>query len=192
MTVPDPSNADDVHALQRVTESDAAQLFLERGRAVQPTFALTEENAGAVAQICRRLDGIPLAVELAAARVRSLPPQQIAARLDDRFRLLTGGSRTALPRHRTLRAAFDWSFDLLPTAEQILLQRLSVFGGSFSLEAAEGVCGGRPVNRDEMLDLLSRLVDKSLLMPEQESSEARYRMLETIRDYAQERMSESD
>jgi non-specific serine/threonine protein kinase len=192
MTVPAPSEPGDVHALERLTECDAARLFLERGRAVQPAFALTNENAEAVAQICRRLDGIPLAVELAAARVRSLPPQQIAARLDDRFRLLTGGSRTALPRHRTLRAAFDWSFDLLPEAEQVLLRRLSVFGGSFSLEATEKVCGGGPVSSDEVLDLLSYLVDKSLLMPEEGSVEARYRMLETIRDYAQERISESD
>lgn len=191
MSVPAPSEPGDAQALERLTECDAARLFLERARAVNPSFALTNENAASVTQICRRLDGIPLAVELAAARVRSLPPQQIAARLDDRFRLLTGGSRTALPRHRTLRAAFDWSFDLLPAAEQVLLCRLSVFGGSLSLEAAEGVCGGGPVNRDDVLDLLSYLVDKSLLMPEEGSTEARYRMLETIRDYAQERMSES-
>lgn len=190
MSVPAPSEPGDAQALERI-ECDAARLFLERGRAVNPSFALTNENAESVTQICRRLDGIPLAVELAAARVRSLPPQQIAARLDDRFRLLTGGSRTALPRHRTLRAAFDWSFDLLPAAEQVLLCRLSVFGGSLSLEAAEGVCGGGPVNQDEVLDLLSHLVDKSLLMPEEGSTEARYRMLETIRDYAQERLSES-
>jgi len=192
MTLPAPIEPGDVHALERLTECDAARLFLERGRAVQPSFSLTDENAEAVAQICRRLDGIPLAVELAAARVRSLPPQQIAARLDDRFRLLTGGSRTALPRHRTLRAAFDWSFDLLSEAERVLLRRLSVFGGSFSLEAAEAVCGGGAVSTDEMLDLLSRLVDKSLLAPEEGSTEARYRLLETIHDYAQERLSESD
>ncbi|HUF06194.1 MAG TPA: tetratricopeptide repeat protein [Candidatus Binatia bacterium] len=191
MTVPVASEPGDAQALERLNACDAARLFLERGRAVQPSFTLTEENCEAVAQICRRLDGIPLAVELAAARVRSLPPRQIAARLDDRFRLLTGGSRTALPRHRTLRAAFDWSFDLLPEAEQVLLQRLSVFGGSFSLEAAEGVCEGGAIERDGVIDLLSNLVDKSLLMPEEGSNEARYRLLETIRDYAQERLSES-
>ena len=192
MTLPAPTELGDAHALEALTECDAVRLFLERGRAVQPTLTLTNENAEAVAQICRRLDGIPLAVELAAARVRSLPPQQIAARLDDRFRLLTGGSRTALPRHRTLRAAFDWSFDLLSEAEQVLLRRLSVFGGSFSLEATEAVCRGGAVSSDEMLDLLSRLVDKSLLAPEEGSTEARYRLLETIHDYAQEKLSESE
>lgn len=181
----------DEQIAERLAESDAVRLFVERSRAVQPGFALNADNAMAVAQICRRLDGIPLAVELAAARVRALPPQQIAARLDDRFRLLTGGSRTALPRHRTLRAAFDWSFDLLPESERVLLTRLSVFSGTFSLEAAEAVCSGGSVQRVDVVDLLSRLVDKSLLVPEEASAEARYRMLETIRDYGQERLSES-
>ncbi len=170
---------------------DAVRLFLERARAVESSFGLTAANADAVAQICRRLDGIPLAIELAAARVRSLPPAQIAARLDHRFRLLTGGSRTALPRHRTLRATFDWSFDLLPEAEQALVPRLSVFAGAFSLEAAEAVASGGPVQAEDMLDLLARLVDKSLLVAEPTASEARYRMLETIRDYAQERLAET-
>ena len=177
--------------LEQLSTSDAVRLFLDRGQAIDPGFGLTAENAGAVVQICHRLDGIPLAVELAAARVRSLPPAQIAARLDHRFRLLTGGSRTALPRHRTLRAAMDWSFDLLPDAERALLPRLSVFAGSFSLEAAEAVAAGGPVVADEMLDLLERLIDKSLVLPEATSTEARYRMLETIRDYAQERLSEA-
>jgi predicted ATPase/class 3 adenylate cyclase len=178
--------------LQRLSACDAVRLFMDRGRAIDPAFDLTAENAEAVSQICLRLDGIPLAVELAAARVRSLPPAQIAARLDHRFRLLTGGSRTALPRHRTLRAAMDWSFDLLPDAERLLLPRLSVFAGSFSLEAAEAVTGGGPVVPEGMLDLLERLIDRSLLMPEAASSEARYRMLETIRDYAQERLAEAE
>lgn len=178
--------------LEALAECDAVRLFIDRARAVLPTFALTHSNAEAVAQICRRLDGIPLAVELAAARVRSLPPQQIAARLDDRFRLLTGGSRTALPRHRTLRAAMDWSFDLLSETERTLLSRLSVFAGSFSLDAAEAICGGGPVESSDVLDLLGHLVDRSLLMPEENSAEARYRMLETIRDYAQERLAGSE
>ena len=191
LTIPDANEPGLVGSLEHLADSDAVRLFLERGRAVQPSLTLTNENAEAVAQICRRLDGIPLAIELAAARVRSLPPQQIAARLDDRFRLLTGGSRTALPRHRTLRAALDWSFDLLSEAERVLLPRLSVFGGSFILEAAEAVCAGGPVSGDEVLDLLGRLVEKSLLMPEEGSTEARYRMLETIRDYSQETLSES-
>jgi predicted ATPase/class 3 adenylate cyclase len=192
MSLPDSAAPRSPEAFERLSACDAVRLFLDRGRAVLPGFALTEENAGAIAQICLRLDGIPLAVELAAARVRSLPPQQIASRLDHRFRLLTGGSRTALPRHRTLRAAMDWSFDLLPEEEQVLLPRLSVFAGSFSLEAAEAIASGGSVDRDEMIDLLAHLIDRSLLMPEQDSTEARFRMLETIRDYAQERLSEAD
>ena len=178
--------------LEALLNCDAVRLFLSRAHAVAPGFELTATNAEAIAQICRRLDGIPLAVELAAARVRSLPPQQIAERLDDRFRLLTGGSRTALPRHRTLRAAMDWSFDLLARPEQVLLARLSVFAGSFSLEAAEAVCGDEPVASEDVVDLLAHLVDRSLLVAEVDASEARYRMLETIRDYAQERLVESD
>ena len=171
--------------------SDAVRLFVDRAAAVLPGFALTDANAAAVAQICRRLDGIPLAVELAAARVRSLPPNQIAARLDDRFRLLTGGSRTALPRHRTLRAAMDWSFDLLTDAERAILPRLAVFAGSFSLDAAEAVTAGGAVAERDVLDLLGHLVDRSLLLTEESALEARFRMLETIRDYAQERLAES-
>ena len=168
MTLPDLEVAASGGAanVDAVGSYDAVRLFVERARAVEPGFELTAANADAVAQICRRLDGIPLAIELAAARVRSLPPAQIAARLDDRFRLLTGGSRTALPRHRTLRAAIDWSFDLLPEAEQALLPRLSVFAGAFSLEAAEAVASGDPVQADDVLDLLGRLVDKSLLVAE--------------------------
>ena len=191
MSLPELGASGSREAFERLAACDAVRLFLDRGRSVLPGFELTQENAEAISQICLRLDGIPLAVELAAARVRSLPPHQIATRLDHRFRLLTGGSRTALPRHRTLRAAMDWSFDMLPEAEQILLPRLSAFAGSFSLEAAEAVAAGGPVVGDEMIDLLARLVDKSLLMPEEGSTEARYRMLETIRDYAQERLVEA-
>ncbi|HEU5326029.1 MAG TPA: tetratricopeptide repeat protein [Candidatus Limnocylindria bacterium] len=186
---PGRPGADPADAL---AEYDAVRLFVDRARAALPDFALTEENAAAVSQICRRLDGMPLAVELAAARIRSLPPQQIAARLDDRFRLLTGGSRTALPRHRTLRAAFDWSYDLLTPEEQALVPRLSVFNGSFSLEAAEEVCSGGIVEREAMLDLLGRLIERSLLVGDEGGVEARYRMLETIRDYAQERLAEQE
>ncbi len=149
MSLPEPSGPESAQAFEHLAACDAVRLFLDRGRAVTPGFELTEENADAIAQICLRLDGIPLAIELAAARVRSLPPHQIASRLDHRFRLLTGGSRTALPRHRTLRAAMDWSFEMLPEAEQALLPRLSAFAGSFSLEAAEAVASGGPVERDE-------------------------------------------
>src|SRR5215212_4497408 len=123
-----------------IAPNEAVQLFTERAAAVDPAFALTDDNTPAVAEICRRLDGIPLAIELAAARVRVLTPKQIAARLEDRFAILTGGARTAIPRHRTLRAAIDWSFALLSEREQTLLARLSIFAGSFSLEAAEAVC----------------------------------------------------
>ncbi|MGH2418348.1 MAG: ATP-binding protein, partial [Candidatus Limnocylindria bacterium] len=192
MSLPDAAATATPEELERLSASDSVRLFLDRGQAVDPGFRLTGENAEAVVQVCRRLDGIPLAIELAAARLRSLPPAQIAARLDQRFRLLTGGSRTALPRHRTLRAAMDWSIDLLPEAERVLVHRLATFSGSFSLEAAEAVASGGPVEADEMIDLLAHLIDKSLLMPEPTPTEARYRMLETIRDYAQERLAESD
>jgi non-specific serine/threonine protein kinase len=144
-----------------------------------------------VAQICRRLDGIPLAIELAAARIKILSVDEIAVRLDDRFSLLTAGSRTAVPRHQTLRATIDWSYDLLTEPERILLRRLSVFAGGFALEAAEEVCS-RGMKRSDILDLLGRLVDKSLVIVEAnvEISETRYRLLETIRQYALEKLIE--
>jgi predicted ATPase/class 3 adenylate cyclase len=182
----------DAHgAAGTLQESDAVRLFVDRARAALPTFELTDAVADSVVQICRRLDGIPLAVELAAARIRSLPPAQIAARLDDRFRLLTGGSRTALPRHRTLRAAMDWSYELLTEPEQILFPRLAVFAGSFSIEAAEAVCSDDAVPKEDVVDLLAHLVDRSLLVTDESEVEARYRMLETIRNYAQERLADS-
>jgi predicted ATPase/DNA-binding XRE family transcriptional regulator len=141
----------------------AAALFVQRARAVRPDFALTEVNAAAVAAICARLDGLPLAIELAAVRVESLTAGGIAARLDDSFRLLTGGARDALPRHRTLRAALDWSYDLLSPPEQQLLERLVVFAGGWTLPAAEVICTGGAVEDQAMLDLLSELVHKSLV-----------------------------
>ncbi len=188
-----------------LAQSEAVRLFVDRARAAVPTFALTDQNAPAVAQICRRLDGIPLAIELASARVRVLSPEQIATRLDDRFRLLTGGSRTALPRQRTLRALVDWSHDLLSEPEQMLLRRLAVFAGGWTLEAAERVASGQwPVvsNRiaadhwplptgHSVLDLLSRLVGRSLVLAEERGGETRYRLLETIREYAHERLEAS-
>src|SRR5262249_26056267 len=128
------------HPLETLPQYAGVRLFLERAQAVQPGFSLTPKNASAVLQVCQRLDGIPLAIELAAARLRVLTAQQIAARLDDRFRLLTTGSRTALPRHQTLRATLDWSYDLLSEPERRLLRRLSVFAGGWTLEAAEEVC----------------------------------------------------
>ena len=141
------------------------QLFVERARAVRPSFALTASNAGVVASICRRLDGMPLALELAAARVKALPLDEIAARLDDRFALLTAGPRTGEARHRTLEATLDWSHDLLTDDERIVLRRLAVFRGGWTLDAAEEVCAGDGVPRDDVLDLLFRLVDRRSSCP---------------------------
>jgi predicted ATPase/class 3 adenylate cyclase len=183
-------NPEHLPALNELCQMDAIQLFLERGGVAKPDFALTAANARAVAQICARLDGIPLAIELAAARLRVLSAEQIATRLDDRFRLLTGGARTALPRQQTLRAMIDWSYSFLSDAEKMLFCRLAVFVGGWTLEAAESTCdekGGEPV-----LDLLTRLVDKSLVNTEDLAGETRYRYLETIRQYAREKLLESD
>jgi predicted ATPase/class 3 adenylate cyclase len=166
------------------TQSEAVRLFVQRAQAVQPAFALTDANMTAVAQICRRLDGMPLALELAAARTSVLTVDQIAARLDDRFRLLTGGSRTALPRQQTLRALIDWSYALLAPAEQALLARLSVFAGGFSLDAAEAVCGTDDDATWDTLDLLGNLVDKSLVLSDTQGKAPRYRLLTTIREFA--------
>jgi predicted ATPase/class 3 adenylate cyclase len=170
---------------------DAVRLFVERARAVQPAFEVTDANARAVAQLCRRLDGIPLAIELAAARVRTLPVEQIAARLDDRFRLLTGGSRAAVARHQTLRATIDWSYELLTEPERAVLRRLSVFAGGATLEAAEAVCAGDAVDALDVLDCLGRLVEKSLVLSDSKTSEARFRLLETVREYARARLVEA-
>ncbi len=169
---------------------EAVQLFVERARSVLPSFTLTPENASAVVQVCRRLDGMPLAIELAAARIRALSVEQIVARLDDAYRLLTGGSRSALPRQQTLRGAMDWSYSLLSAQEQAFFRRLSVFAGSFSLAAAEAICAGEPGEAYDVLDVLSSLIDKSLVLMEQRSGEARYRLLETIRQYGQDKLQE--
>ena len=177
-------------AAERLVEHEAVRLFVERARFALPTFTMTEQNGRTVAQICHRLDGIPLAIELAAARVKSMSVERIAERLRDRFHLLTGGSRTALRRHQTLRNAIDWSYDLLSEPERIALRRLAVFAGGSTLEAAEAVCGGDSVTERDILDLLTHLVDKSLVMIEQDGEE-RYRMLETIREYALHKLVES-
>ena len=154
-------------------------------------FQLTPANAPTVVRICQRLDGIPLALELAAARMKLLSLEQISARLDDRFQLLTGGSRTAVPRQQTLRATIDWSYDLLSDEERRLLRRLAVFAGGCSLEAAEQVCGGDDSSDGDTLELLSHLIDKSLVAVEDEDGERRYRLLETVRQYARDRLFES-
>ena len=172
-----------------LVSDEAMQLFVERAQAALPSF--TPASDAAIRDICRRLDGIPLAIELAAARVRVLSPEQIARRLDDAFRLLTGGSRTALPRHRTLRATMEWSFGLLAEREQVLLRRLAIFHGSFTLEAAEAVCVGSPLETEDILDGVSALVDRSLVVMEPGDGVARYRLLETVRQYGVERLREA-
>ncbi len=168
----------------------AIALFAARAHAADSRFELTPQNTASVAEICRRLDGIPLALELAAARVRVLAPQQLAKKLDERFRILTGGSRTALPRQQTMRALIDWSYDLLDGREQALLSALSIFAGSFSLEAATAVCVSDDLEDFEVLDGLTSLVDKSLVVSEFSESDARYRLLESMRQYARERLDE--
>jgi predicted ATPase/DNA-binding CsgD family transcriptional regulator len=192
LSLPDPRR---LPAVGDLAHYEAANLFVERAKAVKPEFALTERNAMSVAQICYRLDGIPLALELAAARVGVLSVEQIAARLDDRFALLTGGGRTALARQRTLEAAMDWSHELLSREQRTLFRRLSVFAGGFRLEAAEAVCSGLlpdgELEQGEVLDGLSRLVDKSLVAVGEKDGEARYRLLETVRQYGQEKLERS-
>jgi non-specific serine/threonine protein kinase len=166
-------------------------LFVERARAIRPDFALTGETAAPVAELCRRLDGLPLALELAAARLRVFPPAELLARLDDRFRLLGGGSRTAPLRQQTLRGALDWSYDLLSAAERRLFARLTVFAGGWTLEAAESVGGGAGVAAGAVLDLLTDLVAKSLVVAAAPGGRARYGVLETVRQYGQDRLRES-
>lgn len=179
--------------LEAASRCEAVQLFVERAASVQPGFTLSEANAPAISQIARRLDGIPLAIELAATRVKGLPVDQIATRLDDRFRLLTGGSRTALPRQRTLQATIEWSYELLTAEEAALLNRLSIFRGGFTIEAAEHVGVPEGEYSGDALDLLLQLVDKSLVnvAPVGPDEEPRYRLLETLRQYAGERLAES-
>ncbi|MBK9114645.1 MAG: tetratricopeptide repeat protein [Betaproteobacteria bacterium] len=164
----------------------SVQLFADRAASASPSFHVTDDNAESVAAICQRLDGIPLALELAAARLRSMPVERVAERLSDRFRLLTSGDRTALPRQQTLRALIDWSHDLLEPAERVLFRRLSVFAGGFTLDAAEKVGAGGDIAEGDVVDLVSRLVEKSLLMLD--AAGERYRMLETVREYAREQL----
>jgi predicted ATPase/class 3 adenylate cyclase len=179
-------------SVESLSQYEAVKLFIDRARSAVPTFAVTNENAPAVAQTCSRLDGIPLAIELAAAKVRVLSVEQIAKRLDNRFRLLTGGSRTALEHHQTLRAAIDWSYNLLPPVEQVFFSRLSVFSGGWTLEAAESICEGGSIKTQDVLLLLEQLINKSLVVMEEIQGESRYHMLETIRQYANEKLVVSD
>ena len=170
---------------------EAARLFVDRAMAVQSAFTVTNQNAPALASICHHLDGIPLAIELAAARVRALSVEEINNKIDSRFRLLTGGSRTALPRQQTLRALIDWSYDLLNAQEKALLDRLSVFAGGWTLAAAEAVGVSEDVEEWKILDLLTSLVDKSLVTTEAQAEQTRYRLLETVRQYARDKLVES-
>ena len=189
LTLPDPRR---LPAASRLLDYEAIRLFADRAAFSDPRFEIMSNNAAAVAQICARLDGMPLALELAAARVKVLAVEQIAKRLDDRFQLLTGGSRAALPRHQTLRAALDWSYGLLSDAEQLMLGRVSTFAGGWTLDAAEAVCAGDGVEAYRVLDVLTQLVDKSLVQMEASGGEARYRLFETVRQYGQDRLRESD
>jgi non-specific serine/threonine protein kinase len=219
LALPTASTTAVLPASDDVAAYEAIRLFVERATAVQPQFTLSPLNAPAVVQICRRLDGIPLAIELAAARVRHLTVGQIAARLDNRFGLLTSGGRTALPRQQTLRATIDWSHDLLSDEERVLLRRLAVFTGGCTLEAIETVCAGderqetdaegyavpsggspaphpstpdpRSLAPTAVLDLLGHLVDRSLVLVDDQGSEARYGLLETMREYGRDRLQEA-
>lgn len=184
-------NRDDPIAVDQLLQYEAVQLFADRARSVRAGFTVTQQNAAAIVDICHRLDGIPLALELAAARAKALTVEQIAVRLEESFRLLTGGDRTRLPRQQTLRALVDWSYDLLNEQERMMLRRLSVFVGSFRLEAAETVCSGAGVEEWEVIDLLGQLVDKSLVIVEEREGTSRYRLLTTIRQYGQEKLTEA-
>ena len=170
---------------------EAIELFADRARHARPDFTLTDDNAATVAEICARLDGMPLAIELAAARVRALSLAEILDSLHDRFRLLTGGARTAVRRQQTLRASVDWSHALLTEPERVLFRRLAVFLGGFDLDAAQAVAGGGDVERYQVLDQLTLLVDKSLVVADDTGGRTRYRLLETVRQYALEKLGES-
>jgi predicted ATPase/class 3 adenylate cyclase/DNA-binding CsgD family transcriptional regulator len=185
LTIPPVESLPSAEAL---TRHDAPRLFLERASAALPGFAVSDQNVPAIVRICARLDGIPLAIELAAARIRALGLDQIDARLGDRFRILTGGNRTALPRQQTLRATLDWSFGLLSEPERTLFRRLAVFAGGWTLEAAEAVGAGYGLAGDDVLDLLAELVDKSLVIADNTGGTVRYHLLETMREYGWEKL----
>ena len=188
LAIPQPH---DLPSANDLMKHEGTRLFMERAVAVASDFRVDDEEAAAIGQICRRLDGIPLAIELAAAHVDFLTCQQIASRLDDQFRILTGGARTALERQQTMRAAVEWSYERLSGFEQLVLDRLSVFAGGFSLEAAEEVCAGETIESSDVFRLLSSLVRKSLVIGERRPREVRYRLLETIKQYARDRLRES-
>jgi predicted ATPase len=191
LVVPSLGVPEDGMDLAAVAGCEAVRLFADRAHALKADFAVEAANADAVSQLCRRLDGVPLAIELAAARIGAMNPAELARRLDRRFRLLTGGERVAIERHQTLRATIDWSYDLLSSAQQRLLARLAVFAGGCTLEAAEAVCAGEPIEGDDVLELLARLVACSLVVADDAGPDTRYRLLETIRQYGEERLAEA-
>jgi predicted ATPase len=176
--------------LAAITEAEAVRLFAERAAAIKPKFAVTARNAASVATVVRRLDGIALGIELAAARVAAMTPAELARRLERSFAVLAAGRRGALPHHQTLRATIDWSFQLLTEPEQQLLSRLAVFAGGCTLDAAETVCGGKGIDPDTIFDLLANLVARSLVVAEEHGLQTRYRLLDTIRrQYGDERLT---
>src|SRR4029077_18034065 len=187
MAAPEPERSGGAAGLSRY---DAVALFIERAAAAVPDFALTEENYRAVAALCHRLDGLPLAIELAAGRLRSLPPAQILSKLDDRYALLTGGERGRPDRQQTLRASIEWSYQLCTPQEQRLWAQLCVFAGSFELDAVEGVCTG-DIAGEEIVDLVSGLVDKSIVVRHDRGAVVQYRLLESIREFGLERLNEA-
>ena len=189
LSIPDPQRTSSAEALDQY---ESVRLLVDRARALQPTFAITEDNRVAAARLCAQLDGIPLAIELAVTRLRSLSLDQLVERLEERFALLTGGSPAAQPRQQTLRALIDWSYSLCSPQERLLWARLSVFVGSFDLEAAEGICDGDGLDRSAILDLLDRLVAQSIVVTEPRAGMIRFRLLETIRQYGRERLTELD
>jgi len=193
LTVPGPG---DNVASDALLAYEGVRLFVDRARLLRPDFSVTAENAASLVSICSRLDGIPLAIELAAPRLRSMSVEELSQRLDQRFALLTGGSRTAMPRHRTLRSTIDWSYELLTDVEQAMLRRVSVFAGGWSLAAAEHVCTGDGVDGShtiaDTLGLLTSLADKNLVFTDEHEGVTRYRMLETIRQYALDRLGETE
>jgi predicted ATPase len=177
--------------LAAITQAEAVRLFAERATGVKPDFAVTADNAAAVAAVVLRLDGIPLAIELAAARVAAMTPSELATRLKRSFAVLAGGRRGAVAHHQTLRATIDWSFHLLAEPEQRLLGRLAVFAGGCTIEAVEAVCSGEGIDTDAVFELLAGLVARSLVVAAEHGLETRYRLLETIRQYCEERLSEA-
>jgi predicted ATPase len=188
LTVP---GTNETFTLETASSYEGVRLFAERAKLVRSDFDLTEQNAFCVASICARLDGMPLAIELAAPRLRSMSLDELNARLDQRFALLTDGSRAALPRHRTLRSMLDWSYDLLTDVEQAMLRRLAVFAGGWTLASAEQVCAGDRIGASQVIEQLTSLVDKSLVVTDEHAGATRYRMLETVRQYALDRLRES-